>query len=227
MNENVWIPIKISLKFVPKGPINNIPALVQIMACRLDGAKPLSEPMMVSLPTHICVTRPRWVNDETSSPTKSRTESHHENEHNIYAGAGDVRPYTDIKRQVAWRSLCVIKYKIDTYQTQLGIQKIIVLTNTHCPSNIIMSFNGVMSSCKTMYFLMTVPTHVLLYHICSHWYNKGIKYWNSNLHICIVAFISYYVGCKLSIANVTEGTNEIQVCNRHITQDLYYACNAV
>ena len=27
-NENVWILIKISLKFVPKGPINNIPALV-------------------------------------------------------------------------------------------------------------------------------------------------------------------------------------------------------
>ena len=32
LNENVWIPIKISLKFVPKGPINNIPAMVQIMA---------------------------------------------------------------------------------------------------------------------------------------------------------------------------------------------------
>ena len=30
--ENVWISIKISLKFVPKDPINNIPALVQIMA---------------------------------------------------------------------------------------------------------------------------------------------------------------------------------------------------
>ena len=28
LNENVWIPIKISLKFVPKGPINIIPALV-------------------------------------------------------------------------------------------------------------------------------------------------------------------------------------------------------
>ena len=28
LNENVWIPVKISLKFVPKGPINNIPALV-------------------------------------------------------------------------------------------------------------------------------------------------------------------------------------------------------
>ena len=46
-NENVWISIKISLKFVPKGPINNIPALVQIMAWRRPGEKPLSEPMMV------------------------------------------------------------------------------------------------------------------------------------------------------------------------------------
>ena len=51
--------IKISLKFVPKGPINNIPALVQIMAWRRPGDKPLSEPMMVSLLTHICTTRPQ------------------------------------------------------------------------------------------------------------------------------------------------------------------------
>ena len=28
LNENVWIVIEISLKFVPKCPINNIPALV-------------------------------------------------------------------------------------------------------------------------------------------------------------------------------------------------------
>ena len=62
LNENVRISIKISLKFVPKGPINNIPALVQIMAWRRSGDKPLSEPMMVTLPTHICVTRPQWVN---------------------------------------------------------------------------------------------------------------------------------------------------------------------
>ena len=32
------------------------------MACRLDGTKPLSEPMVVSLLMHICVTRPQWVN---------------------------------------------------------------------------------------------------------------------------------------------------------------------
>ena len=61
-NENVWISLKISLKFVPKGPIINIPTLVQIMSWRRSGDKPLSEPMMVSLPTHICVTRPQWVN---------------------------------------------------------------------------------------------------------------------------------------------------------------------
>ena len=61
-NENVWISIKISLKFVPKGPINNIPALVQIMAWRRPGNKPLSEPMMVRSTTHICVTGPQWIN---------------------------------------------------------------------------------------------------------------------------------------------------------------------
>ena len=62
LNENVPISIKISLKFVPKGPINNIPALVQIMAWRRPGDMPLSEAMMVNLPTHICVSRPQWVN---------------------------------------------------------------------------------------------------------------------------------------------------------------------
>ena len=43
LNENVWISIKIPLKFVPKGLINNIPALVQIMAWHRPGTKPLSE----------------------------------------------------------------------------------------------------------------------------------------------------------------------------------------
>ena len=61
LDENIRISIKISLKFVPKGPINNIPTLVQIMAWRRPGDKPLSEPMMVRSLTHICVTRPQWV----------------------------------------------------------------------------------------------------------------------------------------------------------------------
>ena len=60
-NENVWISLKISLKYVPNIRINNIPALVQIMAWRWPGDKPLSEPMMFCLLTHICVTQPEWV----------------------------------------------------------------------------------------------------------------------------------------------------------------------
>ena len=61
LNENVCIAITISLKFVPQCPIKNIQALVQIMAWRRTGDKPFSGPMVVRLPTHICVTRPQWV----------------------------------------------------------------------------------------------------------------------------------------------------------------------
>ena len=41
----IWL--KISLRFVPKGPINNIPALIQVIAWRQPGNKPLSDSMMV------------------------------------------------------------------------------------------------------------------------------------------------------------------------------------
>ena len=68
LNENVRISIKISLKFVPKGPMNKIPALVQIMAWRRPGDKPLSEPMMVRLMVHICVTLPQWVKAVSIGP---------------------------------------------------------------------------------------------------------------------------------------------------------------
>ena len=67
LNEKVLILIKISLKFVPKCSINNIPALVQIMAWRRPGDKPLSEPMMASFPTHRCITRPQWVKHQAIS----------------------------------------------------------------------------------------------------------------------------------------------------------------
>ena len=55
--DNIWSSITISLSFVPKDPINDIQELVQIMAWHRPGDKPLSEPMMVSILTHICVTR--------------------------------------------------------------------------------------------------------------------------------------------------------------------------
>ena len=46
MNEKFCSSIWISLKFVPIGPINNIPVLVQIMAWHRSGDKPLSESML-------------------------------------------------------------------------------------------------------------------------------------------------------------------------------------
>ena len=57
MHEDAWIPLEIPLQFVSKFQSNNIPALVQIMAWRRPDDKPLSEPMMFSLLTHVCVTR--------------------------------------------------------------------------------------------------------------------------------------------------------------------------
>ena len=79
LNENVWIPIENALTFVPKVSINNNPALFQIMAWRRPGDEPLSEPMVVRLPTQICVNRPQWVNTaktvETSFlPTKNHNK---------------------------------------------------------------------------------------------------------------------------------------------------------
>ena len=67
LNENVWISITISLTFVPNGPINNIPALVQVIAWHRPGDKPSSERMVVSLLTHICVSRPQNISMETLS----------------------------------------------------------------------------------------------------------------------------------------------------------------
>ena len=49
VNENAWISIEISLKFVPRGPINNIPPLVQMMALHPLGDNPLSESMMANI----------------------------------------------------------------------------------------------------------------------------------------------------------------------------------
>ena len=47
MNENDRILIRISLKFVPMSPIDNKQALVQVMAWRRKGDKPLPELMLI------------------------------------------------------------------------------------------------------------------------------------------------------------------------------------
>ena len=76
LNKNVWIFVKMALKFVPKGPINTISALVQIMAWRRPSEKPLSETIMNSLLSHICVTRLQWVINGDGSQCGSTHHAH-------------------------------------------------------------------------------------------------------------------------------------------------------
>ena len=47
LKENICIPINNSLRFFPKGQINNIPSLAKIMAWRRPRDKTLFEPMLV------------------------------------------------------------------------------------------------------------------------------------------------------------------------------------
>ena len=65
---------RLKLKLVPKGPLDNIPALVQIMAWHRLGDKPLSEPMMAKLVTHICVIQPQWVKAQSTLISKQSSK---------------------------------------------------------------------------------------------------------------------------------------------------------
>ena len=54
MKENVWIPFKISLKFIPKDPVNNIPELVQIMAWRRPGDRYINDVLRYEMKKSCC-----------------------------------------------------------------------------------------------------------------------------------------------------------------------------
>ena len=58
-NGNIWILNKISVKFAPSGLIDNTAALVQIMAWRRIGHKPLSEAILVCC-TDTYMHKPQW-----------------------------------------------------------------------------------------------------------------------------------------------------------------------
>ena len=102
LGENVRISIQISRKFVARGPINNIPTLVHIMAWHQPGDKPLSEPKMVSLLTHVYVTRPQWVN---LSVTDVMTICYLLN-----ANCGLVTSYGDIDLDQHWLRLWLVTW---------------------------------------------------------------------------------------------------------------------
>ena len=110
LNENARISSQCSLKFVPKGPINNIPTLVQIMVWRSSGDKLLSEPMMVRLPTHICGTRLHWVNAENR-------------ELSLYMKISGAA--SDDKNDIIWRPLSSSDYLVEICFSQQFSQQLL------------------------------------------------------------------------------------------------------
>ena len=129
LNEDVRISIRNSPKFVPKGPTNNIPALVQIMAWHRPGDKPLSEPMMIRLSTHICVTRPQWVKNPgvitherlTDKSINSTTVTLFGDILELVATNFSIRNIRFVTYDEYWRDrLCTTSYLLSSLQ--LGIQ---------------------------------------------------------------------------------------------------------
>ena len=80
------ISIRISLKFVPQGPIDNNPAMVQIMAWHRIGHKPLSEPIL----THAALGRYEltWCYKTLLYTTELKTE-HKQNNSTLCSKAAD------------------------------------------------------------------------------------------------------------------------------------------
>ena len=123
LHENLWISIKISLKFLPRGPVNIIPALVQIMAWHQPGNKPLSEPLMVSLLMHLS----RGLNEL------------------IYCGPSDALQCTPITLTLtiavtyAAPPHPALKMWIKSFSVKLqqNKRKILCISQTNCISNIV------------------------------------------------------------------------------------------
>ena len=61
LEENARISIQISLKFVPSGPVDNESALVQVMAWRRTGDRPLPESMLAHFTDAYMCRQGRWV----------------------------------------------------------------------------------------------------------------------------------------------------------------------
>ena len=115
VNENVQILIKTSLMFVPKAPINNIPALVQIVAWRRPGDKPLSEPMMVNLLTHICVSRPQWVNAQSREEGQSHKQLFRNNCRNFKMKIRVTRPSRSAQVKKVKLHIILVRSKITSW----------------------------------------------------------------------------------------------------------------
>ena len=123
-HENEWISPRISLKFVPKVRINHIPALVQIMAWCRPGDKPLSEPMMVSLTTHICFTRPQWDNWAIAAPQLLQSVDCIRLK--IKLIKSNLFGYSDIHNFGVWGQLCACELRASSMSVVTNMRQAII-----------------------------------------------------------------------------------------------------
>ena len=212
LKENVRLSIKISPKFVPKFWINNIPALVQMMAWRRRGDKPLSGQMIISLLTHICVTRPQWVNAMmTGFSMLCRSV------YNISAGLNTVQPpydmihHSTISRKL-WYVNSVAPVRCETNFTSIVVKLIslIDILKTFCEiGHRWMSQNHVDNKSRK------VPAMA--------WCHQGTSHYLSQ---CLPRFISPYgrpqwfnYTCRIQLTLRTDKRNSIS-CPQYQVQTM-------
>ena len=157
---------QISLNFVPMSPMNNFPALVQIMAWQRPGDKPLSEPMMVCLLTHLCVTRPQWVIKHFPG---------------IGQSCGTISVISrDITRTLVYRSAClsvqiVLATRYNEYDSRMVERKIKLQQRNYRPSIFlfIQKRNLVLQGNKGQTDILTHwgrETHMCIGNLSHHWF---------------------------------------------------------
>ena len=118
----LWISLKISLTFVPKVRFNNVVALVQIMAWRRPGDKPLSDPMMVRLLRHVCVTRPEWVKHRRSTSLKRKLWWNKIMSRNVNTSRDSISSHTfQHYINICYRTACSVAFKILAEVIYLGL----------------------------------------------------------------------------------------------------------
>ena len=200
----MWISLKIPLKFVRKGPINNIPVLVQIMAWRRPGDKPLSEPMLVFVPMHICVTRPQWVNAAWKLPHFHKYISSHKIVWSVFYHQCYCTEYNIL---LYWTWHCFGWTKLVKHQVVTTNQKLLIVSSNTLKPLIQEALNRCLAIAWTnldqIHWCICVPRH--------QWVNtfrprQNGRYFADDIFKCIFMHefrlrfhLSLFLRCQLTI----------------------------
>ena len=128
-----WILIKISLKCVDKGLIDNNLALVWIMAWRRIGDKPLSEPTLTRFTDAICDTRGRWVDVNVITDQRCKLNIDLLNfSVKVAHGYHEVSPIPQNIYDQKWKSISTVPRLQVNCRLKQGLQKVCQHTGGAC-----------------------------------------------------------------------------------------------